>query len=111
MLYFDKSSVIKLKEGISMNINITGIDVDMTDPLRKYVASKIEKLKTHFNNITNVHVTLQVDKIRHIAKADLHLSLKEIHATANAENMYAAIDLLIDKLDAQIKKHKEKLGE
>ena len=94
-----------------MNINITGIDIEITDPLRKYVTSKMEKLTTYFSNITNTHVTLSVEKLSHIAKADLHLALKQIHASASAENMYAAIDLLMDKLDKQIVKHKEKLGQ
>ena len=48
-----------------MNINITGIDVDVTDALRKYVNSKIQKLTTYFHNITNTHVTLKVEKLRH----------------------------------------------
>lgn len=94
-----------------MNINITGIDVEITEPLHKYVTSKMQKLTNHFSHITNSHVTLSVDKLRHIAKADVHLALKQIHATSEAENMYAAIDLLIDKLDKQIVKHKEKLDD
>lgn len=94
-----------------MKINITGINVEITEPIREYVLSKIGRLKNHFSDITNAHITLNVDKIRHIAKADLHLSLKEIHATAAAKEMYAAIDQLADKLDIQIRKHKEKLNE
>lgn len=94
-----------------MNINITGIGVEVTEPLRNYVNSKIQKLTTFFSNITNTHVTLTVDKLKHIAKADIHLALKQIHASAEAENMYTAIDLLMDKLDKQVVKHKEKLGE
>lgn len=94
-----------------MNLNITGIGVEITDPLRKYVSSKMQRLTTYFSNITNTHVTLSVNKLRHIAKADLHLSLKQIHATSEAEDMYEAIDLLIDKLKKQVIKHKEELEE
>ena len=92
-----------------MNLNITGIDVEVTEPLREYVTSKIQKLTNYFSNITNAHVTLSVDKLRHIAKADLHLALKQIHATSEAADMYEAIDFLIDKLKKQVIKHKEEL--
>ncbi len=92
-----------------MNLNITGIDVEITEPLREYVSSKIHKLTHYFSNITNSHVTLSVDKLRHIAKADLHLALKQIHATSEAPDMYEAIDFLMDKLKKQVIKHKEEL--
>lgn len=94
-----------------MNINITGIGLEVTEALKDYVNSKMHKLTTFFKNITNVHVTLSVDKLRHIAKADVHLALKQIHASSEASTMYEAIDLLIDKLEKQVVKHKEKLGD
>jgi putative sigma-54 modulation protein len=92
-----------------MQINVTGHHVDLTEPLNEYVHSKIEKLERHFDNITNVQVTLSVEKTRHKAEANLHLSGKEIFASDEQEHMYAAIDGLSDKLDRQIIRHKEKL--
>ena len=91
-----------------MQLNITGHHVDLTDSLKEYVSTKLEKLERHFDHISNVLVTLSVQKVRQIAEATLHISGADIHATAEQEDMYAAIDQLIDKLDRQILKHKEK---
>lgn len=92
-----------------MQLNITGHHVDMTDSMHNYVESKMEKLERHFDNVTNVHVILSVEKNRQKAEANMHVTGNEIFATAEDEDMYAAIDALVDKLDRQIKKHKEKI--
>ena len=91
-----------------MQLNITGHHVELTDSLKEYVSTKLEKLERHFDHISNVQVTLSVQKLRQIAEATLHISGADIHATAEQEDMYAAIDQLVDKLDRQILKHKEK---
>ncbi len=91
-----------------MQLNITGHHVELTESLKEYVSSKLQKLERHFDHISNVQVTLSVQKVRKIAEATLHISGADIHATAEQEDMYAAIDLLVDKLDRQILKHKEK---
>ncbi len=92
-----------------MQINITGHHVDLTAALNDYVNSKFDKLERHFDNISNVQVTLSIEKTRHKAEANLHLSGKEIFASDEQEHMYAAIDGLSDKLDRQIIRYKEKL--
>ena len=92
-----------------MKINLTGHHVDLTDPLREYVNSKMERLERHFDHVTDTHVVLSVEKLRHKAEATLHISGGKIFADAEQENMYAAIDSLVDKLDRQVKKHKEKM--
>ncbi|WP_028468548.1 ribosome hibernation promoting factor [Neptunomonas japonica] len=91
-----------------MQINITGHHVELTEPLSEYVHTKFEKLERHFDNITNVQVTLSIDKQRQKAEADMHIAGGEIFATSEQDDMYAAIDGLIDKLDRQVIKHKEK---
>ena len=91
-----------------MPLNITGHHVDLTDSLKDYVSSKLEKLDRHIDNISNIQVTLSVQKQRHVAESTLHVSGADIHGTAEHDDMYAAIDLLVDKLDRQILKHKEK---
>lgn len=92
-----------------MQINITGHHVELTDSMSTYVHSKFEKLERHFDNITNVQVTLSVDKKRQKAEGDLHVAGGQIFATHEHDDMYASIDGLVDKLDRQIIKHKEKL--
>jgi putative sigma-54 modulation protein len=91
-----------------MQINITGHHVELTDSLNEYVQSKFEKLERHFDNITNAQVTLSVEKNRQKAEGDVHVAGGQLFASDVQEDMYAAIDGLIDKLDRQIIKHKEK---
>lgn len=92
-----------------MQINLTGHHIDITPALRSYVQEKFEKLERHFNNMTNIHVILTVEKERQIAEAEVHVNGRDLFANAENNDMYAAIDGLIDKLDRQVKKHKEKL--
>ena len=92
-----------------MQLNLTGHHVDITDSLRSYVNEKFERLERHFDHINNVHVILSVEKVRQIAEANIHLNGGEIFANAEATDMYASIDSLVDKLDRQVIKHKEKM--
>ena len=92
-----------------MQINLTGHHVDITDSLRDYVDEKFKRLERHFDHINNVHVILSVEKLRQIAEANMHLNGGEIFATSEATVMYASIDSLVDKLDRQLIKHKEKM--
>ena len=91
-----------------MQLSVTGHHVDLTDSLHNYVEDKIERLERHFDNVTNIHVVLSVEKLRHKAEATIHISGADVFANSEEDDMYVAIDSLIDKLDRQIKKHKEK---
>lgn len=92
-----------------MQISVTGQNIDLTDSLHNYVKEKMEKIERHFDNVTHIHVVLSVEKTRQMAEATINTSGADLHANAENEDMYAAIDALIDKLDRQVKKHKEKL--
>ncbi|MDP4598982.1 MAG: ribosome-associated translation inhibitor RaiA [Pseudomonadales bacterium] len=91
-----------------MQINVSGHHVDLTDSLRNYVVTKLNKLERHFDKITQLNVILSVDKLRQKAEATIHISGAELFADAESEDMYAAIDMLTDKLDRQLIKQKEK---
>ena len=91
-----------------MQITISGHHVEVTPALREYVLSKMERLQRHFDSITNTDVTVIVEKMVQKAEATIHVSGADLFATAESEDMYAAIDLLVDKLDRQLIKHKEK---
>ena len=93
-----------------MQINLSGHHIEITDPLRDFVNSKFAKLERHFEQINNVQIILTVEKLNQIAEAKLNVNGGEIFANSQHEDMYAAIDALIDKLDRQIIKHKEKLN-
>jgi putative sigma-54 modulation protein len=92
-----------------MQINLTGHHVEITDSLRNYVDTKFSKLERHFDHISNVHVILNVEKLSQKAEATMHLSGAEVFASSENTDMYAAIDSMVDKLDRQVIKHKEKL--
>jgi len=92
-----------------MQLMVSGHHIEITVALRDYVTGKMERLERHFDHVTNIHVVLSVEKLRQKAEATLHVSGANLFANAEHEDMYAAIDALTDKLDRQIKKHKEKL--
>ncbi len=87
---------------------MTGHHVDITESLKGYVHEKFERLERHFDQINNVHVILSIEKLRQIAEANMHINGGEIFANSEAADMYASIDSLVDKLDRQLIKHKEK---
>jgi putative sigma-54 modulation protein len=91
-----------------MQLSVTGHHVEVTASLRGYVEKKLERIGRHFDRVIEVHCVLTVEKLRQKAEATLHVSGRSIYADATEEDMYAAIDLLTDKLDRRLKKHKEK---
>ncbi|CAM3911534.1 Ribosome hibernation promoting factor [Pseudomonas reidholzensis] len=91
-----------------MQVNISGHHVEVTDPLRTYVLEKLDRVAGHFDKITNVQVILKVEKLQQKVEATVQIPGGEVVANAEDQDMYAAIDALADKLDRQLKKHKEK---
>jgi putative sigma-54 modulation protein len=89
-----------------MNLNLTGHHVDITPAIRDYVTSKIERITRHFDQVIDVNVILTVEKLKRKAEASVHVSGRDIFCETDHEDMYAAIDALVDKLDRQILKHK-----
>ena len=91
-----------------MQLNVSGHHLDVTDSLRSYVDTKLDRLERHFDRITSMNVILSVEKLRQKAEATIHVSGGEIYAEAEHDDLYAAIDMLADKLDRQLIKKKEK---
>lgn len=91
-----------------MQLSITGHHVEVSESLKDYINSKMERVKRHFDHVIDAHVVLDVEKQRHKAETTLKISGSRIHAASENEDMYAAIDAMIDKLDRQVRKHKEK---
>ena len=92
-----------------MQVTITGQHLEVTDALRDYINEKMERIQRHFDHVTNTNVVLHVEKVRHIAESNLSAKGTMIHANGEAEDMYAAIDQMIDKLDRQVRRYKNKL--
>ena len=93
-----------------MNLNLTGHHLDITPAIRDYVTAKLDRVTRHFDHVIDVTVVLSVEKLRKKCEVNLHTRGKDIHVEAIEPDMYAAIDLLADKLDRQVVKHKEKLA-
>ena len=91
-----------------MNLNLTGNHVEITPAMREYVTTKINKITRHFDHVIDVRVILSVEKHVQKAEANVHVKGKDIFVEADGDNMYASIDSLIDKLDRQVLKYKEK---
>ncbi|HVW65969.1 MAG TPA: ribosome-associated translation inhibitor RaiA [Nitrosospira sp.] len=91
-----------------MNLNLTGHHVEITPAMRDYVTSKLSKITRHFDHVIDVTVILSVEKLKQKAEANVHVRGKDIFVETDDADMYASIDSLVDKLDRQILKHKEK---
>ncbi|MDA7772205.1 ribosome-associated translation inhibitor RaiA [Pseudomonadales bacterium] len=91
-----------------MQINVSGHHVEVTDSLRNYVNTKLDRLERHFDKIIHMNVILSVEKQRQKAESTIRISGGEVYADAESEDLYAAIDMLADKLDRQLLKQKEK---
>ncbi len=94
-----------------MQVIVTGHHLEVTEALKAHIDLKFEKLARHFDNVTDVHVILSVEKLIQKAEATLQLSGAKLFAEDHQDDMYAAIDAMVDKLDRQITKHKEKTSQ
>ena len=92
-----------------MRIETHGQQIEVTPALRDYVDAKLARLQRHFEQPFDVRTLLVLDKPNHRAEATVTIAGRVMHADASAIDMYAAIDLLADKLDRLMVKHKEKL--
>ena len=97
-----------------MNLTISGHHLELTPAIREHVQNKLERITRHFDHVIDVSVILTVDKLpekekRQKAEVNLRLRGKDIHVESIAQDLYAAIDLLVDKLDRQVIKYKTKL--
>ena len=91
-----------------MQVNVSGHHINVTPPLRQYVSEKLERIQRHSDHMVNANCILTVEKLQHKAEAMISMRGIQIYADAIEQDMYAAIDGLADKLDRQVRKHKEK---
>jgi len=91
-----------------MNLHLSGHHVEVTPSMRDYVTTKFSRITRHFDHVIDINVILSVEKLKQKIEANVHLSGKDIFVECDDPDMYAAIDALVDKLDRQILKHKER---
>jgi putative sigma-54 modulation protein len=92
-----------------MNLQISGHHLEITPAIHDYVTGKLERVTRHFDNVIDVNVILSVDKLKQKAEVTVHLSGKDVYVEVIDEDLYAAVDVLVDKLDRQIQKHKQRV--
>jgi len=92
-----------------MNLNVTGHHLEITPAIRDYLSTKLDRITRHFDHVIDISVILSVERAQRKAEASVHVRGRDLFAESLDEDMYAAIDSLIDKLDRQVVKHKEKL--
>ncbi len=91
-----------------MNLHLSAHHLEITPAIREYVTGKMERIGRHFDHVIDANVLLSVEKLEHRVEVNVHLRGKDIFVESSGADMYAAIDAVIDKLDRQIIKHKEK---
>ncbi len=92
-----------------MNLSLTGRHLEVTPAIREYVLNKMSRITRHFDNVIDTQVILSIERLNHTAEITMRLRGKDIHCEAIDENLYAAIDLLADKIDRQVIKYKSKV--
>ncbi len=92
-----------------MQLDITFKNIDSTDALKEYASKRLSKLDKYVDKPSEIHVVLSVEKRRHIADVTLSADGVAINAIEITEDLYSAIDMVMDKLERQVKKHKEKI--
>ena len=97
-----------------MNLTISGHHLEVTPALREYVLAKIDRVTRHFDQVVDINVLLSVEKLadkerRQRAEVTLHVKGKDLHVEQTSEDLYAAIDQLVDKLDRQVCRHKDRV--
>lgn len=94
-----------------MQLSISGHHLDITNAIKQHSEEKLAKIKHHFDHVININMILEIEKDVKIAEATIHVSGADLFAKAESNDMYTSIDQMVNKLDAQIRKHKEKLND
>ena len=97
-----------------MNLTISGHHLELTAAMKEYVLTKLDRVTRHFDQVVDINVLLSVEKLkekerRQKAEVTLHAKGKDIFVETAHEDLYAAIDQVMDKLDRQVVRHKDKL--
>ena len=92
-----------------MQLIIDGRHIEITEAIREYVETKIRKLKKYFPYVIDVHVVLYTQKFMQVVEVTINANRFTIHGEESSSDLYASIDLVVDKLNAQLKRYKERL--
>jgi putative sigma-54 modulation protein len=91
-----------------MQVSISGRHMEVTEALKDHIGGRLDKVTGHFDRVIDAEVVLSVEKHRHIAEITLHANGVRIHGKEASEDMYQSIDTVVDKIDRQILKFKDR---
>ncbi len=94
-----------------MMITVTFRRMEPTESLRVYAEEKLSKIKKYLDSPMEAHAVLEVDKFRHMVDVTVNVDGTRIKAYEETEDMYSAIDMVMDKIENQVKKHRAKIRE
>lgn len=92
-----------------MRLQLIGHHIKITPAIKKYTTEKLKKVTNHFSQIINIDITFSIDNLDQVAEANMHVAGKDIHVKVSSHDLYISIDSLINKLDREIIKHKNKI--
>jgi putative sigma-54 modulation protein len=97
-----------------MNLTISGHHLEVTPALREYALTKLERITRHFDQVVDITVLLSIEKPaekerRQRAEVTVHVKGKDLFAECSSEDLYASIDQVVDKLDRQLVRHKDRV--
>ena len=97
-----------------MSLTISGHHLEVTPALRNYVTSKLDRIMRHYDQVVDIKVLLSVEKQkekerRQRAECNIHVKGSDMFAESTHEDLYAAVDALVDKLDRLVVRHKDRL--
>lgn len=93
-----------------MDMTISGHHVEITDAIKEHIHSKFERVERHYDKITRTEIILTVEPHEKKAEATLFVTGDTLHASATDDDMYKAIDDLVDKIDKQVRRRKDKMN-
>lgn len=93
-----------------MNVNVAARHMELTDALKSYVENGLDRIRVHFDKVTSADVVLAIEKHRHIAEINVHANGLRVHSRESSHDMYASVDAVLEKLDKQVRKYKERIN-
>ena len=107
----ENNSQITERRSLLMNFNIRGENLEITPALREHVEKKVGKLEKYFDNLrSDVNVKMSVKSTEQRVEITIPMPKLVLRAEETHTDMYAAVDLVIEKLERQIRKHKTKVN-
>lgn len=92
-----------------MNISTTSRHYDLAPALKDYAEGKVQNLKRYFDQIVNANLIFSLEKYRHRVEITLHVNGRDFVSVEESDDMYAAVDKSVDKLETQLRRHKDKI--